>query len=177
MTKDNDNEKDDLESLIPVNPNIVRRRGRPKTKKPKTQRKRSKKSQKQEIEGLSSSKINTKMLESDEIDCFQFGKEGEKINPFKDAPSLVYYYRYYLSIKSSESPTFSIYHSDVTYAGKILDDLSEMGKKDNINFLNGWILYYLENHLKGTRISKVDYTAMDQFHKTLSKYKSIAFLD
>jgi hypothetical protein len=176
--KDKKETMDDLESLIPSNPNMGRKR-RPKkdknTKKPSASRKKTKK---QELEGISSQKTSDSFLdEEDKVDYYQFGQDGSKIDPFKDALSFTYYYRYYLTAYSDKKPNFTVYSYDVIQAGKILDTLKKNGKKDDIRFLNGWIRYYMDIHLMDNRIYNVEHTSMDSFYKTLSKYKNIAFLD
>ena len=146
----------DLDSLIPVTKNLCKNKALEK----RTRKKRTNKNIIMDRSSIA------------EVGNFQSSK---KIDPFKDARSFTVYYHNYLNAFSGGACLESV-KVDVAEAGKILDKLSEFGKKGDMFFLKAWVEDFCKELRKKDRTKNKKHTSLSAFYKTLPKFKE-SFLD
>jgi hypothetical protein len=133
-------------NIIPENPNIA---------KPRRQR---------IAQNLASKKDN-----SDKIERYDFSND---VDPFKNVPNFIEYYRAWLQIHhKSISIRFESFAGDTIYAAQIMDMLRENNRSD-IVFLVGWIKYFYDYRLKGNKMYKSKYTSLKAFMETFGEYNA-----
>jgi hypothetical protein len=133
----------DMNELIPTNPNMVRAKRIKKEKK-----------------------IKVKAPISNKPKAYTY--DGE-VSPFKDTLHFMNYYRAFLSNFVNGKVEFDQYASDSIFAAIILDTLIE-NKRNNKIFLNAWLRYFCDFSLKGQKALKFKYTSMKAFKETFDKF-------
>ena len=68
-----------------------------------------------------------------------------------------------------ENPRFAPVFTERQFADRILDKLVEE-KRDNKNFLDGWIDYHYRKNLRGVKVEAIEKTSLPVFARTLRDY-------
>ena len=90
-------------------------------------------------------------------------------NPFKNAREFNSYYRSFLNFAIGKEVEFDHRESECLFAAQVLDLLIER-RKDNKIFLNAWLKYFCDIHLKGKKYLKVKYTSIKKLKDTFEKF-------
>lgn len=146
----------DMENeLVPSNPNLGRKkRGRPPKKK--------------DVTAVAETKGEKEGIKAESTGFY------ETIDPFKDSKSFVQYYRTYLRSHDNKM-VFEPFASDAETAASILDLMLD-NSMNNKQFLDSWLNYYIENALKGERVTKTKHTSLKTFKLTFEKFMPRYFI-
>lgn len=145
MLKEVDMKKEPMNELIPKNKNIVKVRG--KIGRPKKE-------------------VVVVPRPPEKPQALRFGVNPD---PFRDAPSLMRYYRSFLQDAMKGKVRCDNFESDAVPATEILDKLAEHHRKDKV-FLNAWLKDFCDNKLKGDKAIKIKYTSMRVFKETFDQF-------
>jgi 1,4-alpha-glucan branching enzyme len=91
-----------------------------------------------------------------------------RINPLKNATSLLKFYRNFLKANNSKI-VFCNFESEISHAGEILDEVNK-GDCDE-RFLRSWMSYFIETKLKGENFRNQYKTSIGELKKTYCDYK------
>ena len=91
-----------------------------------------------------------------------------RINPLKNATSLLKFYRNFLKANNSKI-VFCNFESEISHAGEILDEVNK-GNCDE-RFLRSWMSYFIETKLKGENSRNQYKTSIGELKKTYCDYK------
>lgn len=100
-------------------------------------------------------------------------EDFEVKNPFNNCLDFMRFYR--SIVKSSNSISkFYPYESERHVAMIILDELVENGRNNDVFFLKSWIIYYVNNNLKGLHEASniPERTSLKYFSNTFKEYNS-----
>ena len=151
---------DEMNELIPKNSSLCKNKATEKKREPK-KGKRIK-----DLRGLNNS--------SEVVDVGNF-RTGDAITPFKDSRCFTLYYHSYLNAFSGGVALEPI-KIDVMDAGKILESLTDYGKKNDMFFLKAWLETFCKELRKKDRTKNKKHTSMNAFGNTLKEFKE-EFLD
>jgi len=91
------------------------------------------------------------------------------LNPFKDARVFNSYYRGFLNFMIGNDVVFGHIDSEILFSAEVLDLLIERNRVDKV-FLNAWLKYFVDIHLKGKKYLKTKYTSLKTLKDTFEKF-------
>jgi len=107
-------------------------------------------------------------------------KNEIETNPLDTEKAFISYYKNFLKYYSNQNlnsmmPNFSNYRKDLILASEILDTLKDHDRKTEF-FLDRWLTYFCQNHLKGTKIKYVKNTSLANLKKTFIDFKNVFYV-
>jgi len=148
--------KDIMKELVPKDSSLVKK-------------KRKKKVDKEPVEKVEVIKENQEAVEEKEVKTLRY---VGALDPLKDSPELVKYFRAFLTIYSEGHVKFGDFQVDTPYAAKALDEM-KISKRESKEFLDEWLKYFFDNKLKG-RMSKV--ASLEMFEKTFKNFNETFYM-
>jgi len=109
-----------------------------------------------------------------EVDELDFSREIE-VNPFKNSKSLATYCQQYMSLHATTNLRLEGKGVASEYAGHILDNLIDINKSGNKEFLDAWLKNYLSK-LTTSKMKNVEYTSLRALGKTLKEFNNIFYI-
>lgn len=114
-------------------------------------------------------------VSTEEISLVSYS-DVQKIDPFSSTSSFIKYSRAYISNHyntkgSSVALTFDEFSADIVPTTNIMDNLME-ANKENVMFLDAWLEYYVDNHLKGKKAKNLKYTSFYALRDTFKEFNS-----
>jgi len=116
-------------------------------------------------------KVQKSMTNESEVDSFAYS-DDYIANPFEDSKIFAQYYKNYMSLHSGKPLRYECIGVMSEHAGYILDDLIEMHKKGDKEFIDSWFKNYL-GKLTTHQKQNVERTSLKALRKTLEDFSKI----
>lgn len=92
-------------------------------------------------------------------------------DPFSNPKEFVAFYRSIVHSFAEGKVEFPSHGADRQYASVIMDELLDIGRGEDLEFLREWIKYYAQFKLKKGDFEKFNKTSLRSFSVTLDEYK------